>query len=191
MNQEQETIGERIRRLREEKSETRKITQADLSKVMGVDAKQISRWENDEIQLNAEKIVKLANFFDVSVDYLCRGGKVENLVMINETGLSDQTIDRLKKKWQAKQTIYADVINLLISDTSDPDDKNAVFESQGESVLRLILSFVRCPENKILLKKLDLNNPLQYVAQDEIEQIRLINALSQLRIRFQKKKEDS
>lgn len=182
-----ETIGDRIKFLREEKSELRKITQADLSKVMGVDAKQISKWENDEVQLNAEKIVKLADFFGVSVDYLLRGGKVENLVMINETGLTDQTIDRLRKHYQNGKTDYADTINMLIGETADPDDENCVFESKGETVLKLILQYVHCPENRPLAEKVDLNNPLLTITLDEIQQIRLINSLSYLRRTYPKK----
>ena len=107
------TIGDRIKDLREERSTSRRMTQADLAKAMGVQEKQISKWENNEVKLNADRIVKLADFFGVSVDYLVRGGKIDNLVMMNETGLSDQTIDRMKANKAKGKTEIVEMVNSL------------------------------------------------------------------------------
>ncbi len=47
-----------------------KHTQASLSEVMGTDARQIWRWENDENDPNGETVRRLAMALEVSSDYL-------------------------------------------------------------------------------------------------------------------------
>lgn len=97
------TIGERIKNLRELKSEERvrengttiKFTQEDLARSMDVSRDQIKKWENNQVSLNAEKIIKLADFFNVSTDYLLRGGDPDTLVFMNKTGLSNETVNTL------------------------------------------------------------------------------------------------
>ena len=57
---------ERIRQLRKEK----KISQQELAKMVDSDARQISRYESGKSTPYAETIVKIANVFDVTTDYL-------------------------------------------------------------------------------------------------------------------------
>jgi transcriptional regulator with XRE-family HTH domain len=59
-------INERIKNLRQEKE----LTQTQLAKEIGVTQKQISKWELSVIEPNIYMLIKLANFFDVSIDYL-------------------------------------------------------------------------------------------------------------------------
>lgn len=59
-------VGYRILSLRKE----RDLTQSDLSKVLGVGRTTIHGYENDVISPPPDKLLKLADFFDVSVDYL-------------------------------------------------------------------------------------------------------------------------
>lgn len=58
-------IGNRIQQVRCEK----KISQSDLAYFIGVNQKDISRWENGEISPNVESLKKICNFFNVSADY--------------------------------------------------------------------------------------------------------------------------
>lgn len=55
-----------LRKLRKEK----KVSLADLSKIIGVTAKTVSRWEKDESAINKKNAILLANYFEVSVPYL-------------------------------------------------------------------------------------------------------------------------
>lgn len=48
----------------------KKITQAKLAEVLGVSRSTISMWEIDESQPDNATLVKIAKFFDVTVDYL-------------------------------------------------------------------------------------------------------------------------
>lgn len=59
-------IGERIKSLREE----RKITQQELARYLGVSQKTISNYENGERSPDPNTLRKIADYFDVTVDYL-------------------------------------------------------------------------------------------------------------------------
>ena len=59
-------IGQIIKDLRQEKG----ISQATLASVVGVSQKAIDYWERNINQPKASYIVLLADFFDVSCDYL-------------------------------------------------------------------------------------------------------------------------
>ncbi len=62
------SFKKRLRGLRLEKD----LTQAELSKVFGLGASgsTVASWEQGRSRPDIEEVVKLANFFDVSVDYL-------------------------------------------------------------------------------------------------------------------------
>ena len=59
-------LGERIKTLRKDQG----WSQADLAARIGADAGQISRYENGKITPSIEAVLRLADTFDVSCDYL-------------------------------------------------------------------------------------------------------------------------
>lgn len=61
-----ETLAERLKELRMEKG----IVQNRLAKELGLSNASISYWENGKQEPSASAIFKLANFFEVSADYL-------------------------------------------------------------------------------------------------------------------------
>lgn len=58
----------RIRDLREDKD----LSQKEVAKILGVSQQQYSRIENEEAQVTAEHLIKLANFYKVSIDYILK-----------------------------------------------------------------------------------------------------------------------
>ena len=60
------TLGERIKRLRAERG----ITQKELADDMGVTDGSISHWEQGSRQVGMSLVLKLADYFGVSIDYL-------------------------------------------------------------------------------------------------------------------------
>jgi transcriptional regulator with XRE-family HTH domain len=60
------TIGERIKELREEK----KLTHKELSEALDCSIGLISLWENNYRTPNADSLIALSKFFDVTTDYL-------------------------------------------------------------------------------------------------------------------------
>lgn len=59
-------LSQRIRELRR----LRSMSQVDLADRLGVTKQSISNWENDNILPSVDMLVKIADFFGVSTDYL-------------------------------------------------------------------------------------------------------------------------
>lgn len=59
-------IDENIRNLRED----RDLKQKDLASMLNVSQNTYSQYETGTIELTASTLIKLADFYDVSVDYL-------------------------------------------------------------------------------------------------------------------------
>lgn len=91
-------IAERIRELRESK----KYTQSELAKELGITRSSVNAWEMGISVPSTQYIVELAQIFHVSTDYLLG---VTNSAALNVEGLDDddinivyQIIEHLKKK---------------------------------------------------------------------------------------------
>ena len=111
-----ETIGQRIRKLRDIKAEEDgHCTQAELGAALGVTQNTVQKWEHDMICLNSDKIVALADYFDVSCDYLLSRIKAKNhdiQFICDYTGLSEESIEKLHSVYFDKQS--KDLISHLI-----------------------------------------------------------------------------
>jgi len=82
-------LGEKIKLLRKEKD----WSQGELAEKIGSDARQISRYENDKITPSVEAIVKIAQVFDVSIDYLLVQDAVRRPLKLDDHGLLDRFKD--------------------------------------------------------------------------------------------------
>lgn len=63
------SLGETIYKLRTEKQ----LSQGDLADMLEVSRQSISKWENNSAIPELDKIVKLSEIFDVSLDMLVKG----------------------------------------------------------------------------------------------------------------------
>ncbi len=63
----------RIRDLRENKNLPQKV----VADVLGLSQQQYSRVENEEAEVTAKHLIKLALFYDVSVDYILKLSDIE------------------------------------------------------------------------------------------------------------------
>jgi transcriptional regulator with XRE-family HTH domain len=61
-------IGEKIKRLRK----TNDMNQAELGRKIGADARQISNYENGKNTPSTDALIRIANVFKVSLDYLAK-----------------------------------------------------------------------------------------------------------------------
>lgn len=59
-------FGNRFKELRIEKH----IDQKQMANILGVSQQTISRWENNIVEPDLISLVKIANYFDVTTDYL-------------------------------------------------------------------------------------------------------------------------
>lgn len=89
-------LGERIKNLRMNKN----LSQVDLAKCLCVTKQSVSNWENENIMPSIEMLIKIANYFSVSTDYLLGLSEKHTL---NTDGLSELQISHI-------QTIIDDIL---------------------------------------------------------------------------------
>jgi transcriptional regulator with XRE-family HTH domain len=75
-------LGDRLKKLRGNR------TQDDISKKIGVSRARYSHYENGRSEPDTETLQKLADFFEVSVDYLL--GRTDQLFNVSEDGLESE-----------------------------------------------------------------------------------------------------
>lgn len=66
----------RIKKLRKDK----KLTQSQLSELTGITTSLISKYENGSKEVGLDNATRLAEALETSLDYLIRGGKVNQLL---------------------------------------------------------------------------------------------------------------
>lgn len=84
----------RIKNLRQSKE----LTQVQLAEKLGVKKQSISNWENDNIMPSVDMLVRIADFFQVSTDYLLgRDIQEPNAPqMLDVTGLTPRQIEHVQ-----------------------------------------------------------------------------------------------
>lgn len=95
------TTGEKLALLRKEKN----ITQEELADVLGVSRQSISKWEQDRAFPETEKLIKLSEIYNCSIDYLL---KDEDKVIGQE---KSEIIINKKRVWP---TFIWSVVNFII-----------------------------------------------------------------------------
>ena len=91
------------------------ITQTTLAKELGLKPNVISMYCNGSSNPEFRTLIKLAEFFDVSIDSLIFGVRSENKILAEELGLSDNALENLKKIASQNQDVSY-YINDLLSD---------------------------------------------------------------------------
>lgn len=95
-------LGEKIKALRMNNG----LSQVDLAKKLDVTKQCVSNWENENIMPSIDTLIKLANFFSVSTDYLLGLSKKHSL---NTDGLTEIQIAHI-------QTIINDITKIKRTD---------------------------------------------------------------------------
>lgn len=75
-------ISVQIKNLRKAK----KISQSELAKVLNVTTGAIGLWETGRREPDYEMLIKIANFFNVTVDYLIKSSSGENIIILGSNG---------------------------------------------------------------------------------------------------------
>lgn len=100
--------------------ENRNVTQKDLANVVDVRPQTISQYKNGLTQPTADNLLKIAQFFHISVDYLLTGLSSDNSDINKELGLTEDAIKMLKRascteNFEGMPTVM-DYTNKLLSD---------------------------------------------------------------------------
>lgn len=82
-------LGEQIKSLRI----CRGLNQVEMAQIFGVTKQSVSNWENGNIMPSIDMLIKIANFFSVSTDYLL--GLSESHAL-NTDGLSELQIAHIQ-----------------------------------------------------------------------------------------------
>ena len=82
-------LNEKIKELRK----AQRVSQVEMASALGLTKQCVSNWENDNIQPSIEMLVKIADYFGVTTDYLL--GRSETDV-INVEGLSPVEISHIR-----------------------------------------------------------------------------------------------
>lgn len=115
------TIYQRLRDLREDADKT----QSDIAELLGTTAQYYGRYEKGEIELPLSRAIQLANYYDVSLDYLAGRSLFKRETALNE----DE--ERLIKCWRelserSKGKIDYHIEELLKSEQqNNPFNKNS------------------------------------------------------------------
>jgi len=113
-------FAQRVKQLRKQKH----LTGEQLGNILGITKTGISYWENGKSVPDNEMLLKLADFFDVSIDYLLGNTDIETKVDKNTYyGDYDDVVEYLKDKPE-RLDIYKRILNddhfaLLFDKTKD------------------------------------------------------------------------
>lgn len=91
---------------------SRSKTQEDIAKILGITRPAYTAYETGTRQPDYDSLIKLANYFDVTVDFLLTGERSEsekktNLFFFDMEGLTKEEIEDIKShyeyvKWKSK-----------------------------------------------------------------------------------------
>ena len=81
-------LNENIKKLRV----ARGLNQVEFAKILGVSKQCVSNWENDNVMPSIEMLVKIADFFNMTTDYVL--GRNEK-TYIDVSGLTDEQVSHI------------------------------------------------------------------------------------------------
>ncbi len=108
----------RVKELREEKG----LSQEELAKVVGTNRTTISLYESEQRGLSLDMIVKLADYFDVSTDYLLGISEKRNLIEDTRIRLALDTKDYTNITSKQRQQIE-EFARFVLKDNLKKKDK--------------------------------------------------------------------
>lgn len=82
-------LNEKIKELRKAK----RVSQVEMASALGLTKQCVSNWENDNIQPSIEMLVKIADYFGVTTDYLLCRSETD---VINVEGLTPVEISHIR-----------------------------------------------------------------------------------------------
>jgi len=112
------TFGERLKELRKNK----KLTQDELAKTFYLNKSSISRYENDTQIPENELLQNIADYFNVSLDYLMGRTNIVN------THSNTVTTTQTKKEQKDHDSFMEDAKALFMNGELDEDDKEKIFK---------------------------------------------------------------
>jgi len=105
-------LGSRIQELRKQIG----LTQLQLAKKIGISHTQMARYEIKDVQPPADVLKKLANIFDVSIDFLVNGDKSNKVAQTIKDAELIKQFKQLDKLPEEEKKSILKVVEALIRD---------------------------------------------------------------------------
>jgi transcriptional regulator with XRE-family HTH domain len=105
-------LGKRIQELRKENG----FTQQELAKKINISHPQIVRYENKGVQPPADVLARIADIFDVSIDYLVNGDKSNRAEQTLKDAELIKQFKQLDQLPDDEKNSILKVVNALIRD---------------------------------------------------------------------------
>ena len=120
-----DVLGNKLKELRKEK----KITQDELAKLMNVHKGSISNWENGYRFPEEKILLKLAELYDCSIDYLLGRTDIRNPIVVKKSQVS---YDVTKRDIKQYENFVEGAETFFMNDEIDEDDKEKLFRDISE-----------------------------------------------------------
>lgn len=105
-------FSKRLRNLRENKG----MKQEELGDMLGLSASTIGMYEQGRRQADNETLIKIADFFDVSIDYLLGKTEVKKYEQPYENKLEEVLFSKAKELSEEEKKTVLSVINAIKKD---------------------------------------------------------------------------
>lgn len=102
---------ERLKWLREEKEEN----QQDLADLLKVSQSTIGKWENGNHEPNFEMLIKLADHYDVSIDYLVGYTNIRKKHYVIDDLLREYLVQKFDRPFKADQIELVEAVIATIA----------------------------------------------------------------------------
>lgn len=99
------------------KSDSRKLTQQDIADWLGIERSTYGKYETGDSEPNFDTICRLADFFDVSVEYLMGRTNIKKTPTPEDFGLSSEESELLALFRKASPAVRVAALSVLKIDT--------------------------------------------------------------------------
>ena len=108
-------LGERLKKTREENN----VSQSELADFLGISQQALSKWENSYTEPNSKTLIKIANKFNVSVDYLLGNSESKKIDKPYEDELEKVLFSKAKELTDEEKKAVLGVINAIKRDVDN------------------------------------------------------------------------
>lgn len=126
MKKTKQTIGQRIKELRE----SREMTQAEFAAKFSVSDKTVSKWEKGNSEPETDLLIKIAEFFEVTLDYLLTGSNKEQ---------EDRTLTTIELACRDDNIALLNGIDLKAPDSTGKDINYYAKKYGSKNIQRFLL----------------------------------------------------
>ena len=152
-------IGEKANTSLAQRLQTLITNTQELAKYLGCSIQAVNQYKQGTAYPKVENLIKIADFYDISVDYLFGITEAPNRdttvqAVCEYTGLSERSIQRLNSLKNQDDKEAVQVIDMLLDDEQEPLLENG---RVSRSLINLIHFFVEYSGHEMPTKKVDVH----------------------------------